>query len=74
MAPGVIEYVNKTRSYQPLFRFQLTDKTKRLFSANRWCFLGNIEDWHLLDSERSLADLAKKYLKHIRKQSFYELG
>ena len=60
------------RHYQPVLRFQLIDKEKREFALSRWCFLGSIDGWHFLSSGK-LGDLAKKYVKHIGKESFYEL-
>lgn len=61
------------KHYQPILRFKLMDDEERLFSAFRWCFKGSIDDWYPIDYEKPLADLAKKYVKHIGQKSFYEL-
>lgn len=58
--------------YDAVFRLRLLDPEKRHFSAERMCYLGGIEDWILLDSG-SLPTLAKRYLPHLGRESFFEL-
>jgi hypothetical protein len=63
-----------TRSrYSPMMRFNLLDVDNRLYSADRWCFLGSIDDWYVLDGPAPLPKLMAKYVKHLGKESFYEL-
>ncbi len=59
--------------YIPIFQFVLTDKEKRIFSAQRWRFSGAIEGWIPIGISGKLEKLARKYIKHIGKESFYEL-
>jgi hypothetical protein len=74
-APKIIEYVNNTtRQYVPVFLFRLTDRSKRLFSVNRLCSQNGFGEWLPIAGDAPLADLAKKYLKHIGQESFYELA
>jgi hypothetical protein len=56
-----------------MMRFVLSDPASRTFDAERWCFLGSIDDWYFLEAGKPLATLLKKYLRHLGKQSFYEL-
>ena len=69
---GTRRFLEQQLQYHPMLRFELEDETDRLFSASRWCFLGSIDDWFLLDGG-PLAALAAKYIPHIGAESFYEL-
>lgn len=57
----------------PMMRFTLIDDKKRLFSVDRWCFLGSIDDWFPLADAADLSKQVKKYIPHLGKQSFFEL-
>jgi hypothetical protein len=59
--------------YEPVFRFVLVDAEKRLFQAQRYCYLGSIDDWVFIGSEGRLADIARCYLVHVGKDSYYDL-
>ena len=61
-------------TYSPMMRFALVDKESREFAVERWCFLGSIDDWIFINSSRNLAELVKRYCKHLGKDSFYELS
>lgn len=67
------EYMKKIQRYQPILRFLLMDEKKRVFSVFRWCFRGAIDGWYPLDYTKPLEKLASAYVKHIGKESFYEL-
>ena len=62
-------------TYAPLLRFTLTDSRKRIFSAERWCFSGSIDDWiSVCDyAGGSLQRLCEKLLPHLGQNSFYEI-
>lgn len=69
-------FVEATQSYSPMspaFRFKLIRKKERIFEAQRFCFRGGIEDWISLHHEGTLDELCQYYLKHLGKESFYEL-
>lgn len=59
--------------YAPELRFTLTDEDQRLYTAERWCYRGGIDDWIPLGGFKSLERLARKYLPHLGQESFYEL-
>ena len=59
--------------YSPMMRFVLTDNEKRKFVVERYCFLGSIDDWIYISGPDKLEILIKKYLKHLGKDSFFEL-
>ena len=69
-------FVEAMQSYNPMspaFRFKLIRKKERVFEAQRFCFRGGIEDWISLHHEGTLDELCQYYLKHLGKESFYEL-
>jgi hypothetical protein len=59
--------------YSKMLRFTLTDDDTRLFSAERWCFSGGIDNWILIDGDATLSELAEKYVRHLGQESFFEL-
>lgn len=66
------ELITRSR-YSPMMRFTLTDFDNRLFGLERWCFLGSIDDWFYLAGPTPLPTLIEKYVKHLGRESFYEL-
>jgi hypothetical protein len=69
------EFFESTAYFMPIFRFTLVDSQKRLFIAERFCFLGSIDDWiDLRDGgPDSLPALANTFVRHFGRKSFYEL-
>lgn len=59
--------------YEPMLRFTLVDAERRSFTCERWCFLGSIDDWHFLDAADSLTELLDRYVRHLGRESFFEL-
>jgi hypothetical protein len=68
------EIFEERTSYSPMMRFVLVDKEKREFDVERWCFLGSIDGWIDIDSSNDLAKLAKRYCKHLGRESLYNLS
>lgn len=60
-------------NYQKMFRFRLVDEDERLYSVDRWCFRGSIDDWFPLAGPAPLPEQAEKYVLHLGKESFFEL-
>lgn len=60
-------------NYQKMLRFRLVDENERLYSVDRWCFRGSIDNWFPLAAARSLPEQAERYVAHLGKQSFFEL-
>lgn len=58
-------------TYSPVMRFILSDQKERRFRVERAGFLD--DDWVLLDDSNDLLKLAKKYCRHLGKNSFYDL-
>jgi hypothetical protein len=59
--------------YDKMLRFTLTDPARRRFNAERWCFLGSIDDWYFLDGDKPLPELLEATVPHLGKESFFEL-
>ena len=74
--PRMIDTADLLRSattFSAVFRFILEDAERRLFVAERYCFRGSVDDWMYIAGPDELDNLAKKYLKHLGQESFYEL-
>ena len=77
-APGtrgknVSDMLDEFTSYSPMMRFVLVDAKRRQYTAERYCFLGSIDDWILIGEIDELSELVKKYVKHLGQDSYYEL-
>lgn len=59
--------------YMAVMRFVLEDKDARLFTTERFCFKGGIDDWIYVDGPATLSDQLEKYVKHLGQDSFYAL-
>ena len=72
-ATDVKDAVTRSISYSSMLRFVLYDEHKRIFITERFCFLGSIDDWIEIGKSDTLQKLVEKYVKHLEKDSFYEL-
>lgn len=70
---AAVDRIIRCSRYDKMMRFVLTNEEERLFRVERWCFLGSIDNWIPLDGPAPLADLMGKYVKHLGKESFFEL-
>lgn len=66
-------YMMAHAHYMKMMRFTLIDAEQRLFNLDRWCFMGSIDDWYFIEGDQPLAELAGKYVRHLDKESFFEL-
>ena len=68
----LMSLLRKEIQYSPMLQFLLEDEQRRLFTAQRYCFIGSIDDW--LDiGHGPLPTLVKRYVKHLGKESYFEL-
>ncbi len=58
--------------YFPMMQFLLEDEQRRTFTAQRYCFIGSIDDWIDI-GHGSLTTLVKRYVKHLGQESYFEL-
>jgi hypothetical protein len=67
--------VRESANYQAVMRFVLVDSDKRLFSAERFCFRGSVDDWIPISQEVApLRAHLKKFIRHLGTESFFELS
>lgn len=67
------ELRERSAHYQGVVRFVLVDREKRLFAPARFCFRGSVDDWIPIGPPEPVNPLAEKYLKHLGRDSIYEL-
>ncbi len=60
-------------NYMAVLRFILMDPAKRLFAPERFCFRGSVDDWISVGPPAKLPELLKKYVKHLGRDSLYDL-
>lgn len=65
--------MSRVLTYSSMLRFILDDEHKRTFTTERFCFLGSIDDWIEIGYPDTLQKLIEQYVKHLGKDSFYEL-
>lgn len=65
--------INRSITYFAMLKFTLFNEEKRIFTAERFCFLGSIDDWINIGFPDTLQNLVEKYVKHLGHNSFYEL-
>jgi len=66
-------WLESTGSYSAMLRFTLVDADRRLFTAERWCFRGSIDDWIPLRGRQPLEVLLQAYVPHLGQESFFDL-
>lgn len=59
--------------YMAVLRFVLVDTKTRGFVAERFCFRGSVDDWIYIGGPGPLADHITKYVRHLGRESMYEL-
>lgn len=64
--------------YSPEMRFTLMDDdsgstSKRSWCAERYCYRGSSDGWLPLGTPAPLEQLARTYVRHLGRESFYEL-
>lgn len=65
-------HMAKNARYEPVMKFDLLDENKRTFEITRWHYSGE-GGWMYPLQTGPLAKLAREFLPHIGKQSFYDL-
>ncbi len=70
--PNFMTTLRRVIQYSPMLTFILNDKESRLFTIQRYCFRGAIDDWIDVD-HGTLAKLVRNYAKHLGQESYFEL-
>jgi hypothetical protein len=69
----IMETLHQSIQYTPDMQFVLVDEKKRTFATQRYCYIGSIDDWIYIGRSGKLPRLVKRYVKHLGKESFFEL-
>ena len=64
---------SESTPFQPVLRFVIEDEKRKIFYAEKFCFLGGIDDRMHISGPDSLEKLAKTFIKHLESESFLEL-
>ncbi len=59
--------------FSPMMRFILTDNERRLFTAQRMCFLSGRDDWIYLQYDKPIGKLARQLVPALGTDQFFEL-
>jgi hypothetical protein len=59
--------------FTPVLRFILVDAETREFEAQRWCYLGRIDDWITLYMDGPLEQLAARTIRTLGSDEFFDL-
>ena len=67
------EQLDKMARFSPIMRFILVDPDERKFTAERWSYLGDIDDWIDIGESGKLEKLARRLIPKLGKDDFFEL-
>jgi len=67
------EQLDKIARFSPVLRFVLMDPEERRFYAERWSYLGNVEDWIDIGESGKLEELAHRLIPKLGTDDFFEL-
>jgi len=65
--------MKRSLHYMPTTRFVLQDEKSREYQTERWCYAGSIDDWIPVESPGPLSKLARRFCRHLARESFFEL-
>ncbi len=67
------EQLDKMARFNPVLRFILVDPEERKFTAERWSYLGDIDDWIDIGESGKLENLARRLIPKLGTDDFFEL-
>lgn len=59
--------------YMAVLRFTLVDPETRQYVTERYCFRGSVDDWIHIGGPGPLAAQCRKFIRHLGRESFYDL-
>lgn len=60
-------------TYSAEMRFRLVDAEERTFTVDRYNYRGSVDDWMQIGGPAPLEKLAKQFLYHLGRDSYFEL-
>ena len=70
---GLREVLDQHARFSPVLRFILVDEKKRTFRAERWCYLGSVDDWIDVGPIGPVRRLARKLIPKLGSDAFFDL-
>ena len=67
------EQLDKMARFSPILRFVLIDPEERKFTAERWSYMGDIDDWIDIGESGNLDNLARQLIPKLGTDDFFEL-
>jgi len=67
------EQLDKMARFSPILRFILVDPEERKFYAERWSYMGDINDWIDIGESGKLEKLARRLIPKLGTDDFFEL-
>jgi hypothetical protein len=67
------EQLDKMARFSPIMRFILFDPDERKFTAERWSYLGDIDDWIDIGESGKLEKLARRLIPKLGTDDLFEL-
>jgi hypothetical protein len=65
--------LDRSARFSPVMRFTLLNRDKRTYYAERWCYLGSIDDWIHVGRAGSLKRLARKLVPRLGTDAFFDI-
>jgi hypothetical protein len=62
------------KNYEARMKLIKTDNETDRYAIQRFCYRGSIDDWITIGISTNLSKLAEKYIYHLGKESYFELG
>ena len=67
------EMLDKSAHFSPVMRFTLLDEQDRTFGAERWCYLGSIDDWIHVGRTGPAKRLAQELIPRLGTDAFFDI-
>jgi len=67
------EQLDKMARFSPIMRFILVDQGERKFTAERWSYLGDMDDWIETGESGKLEKLARRLIPKLGTDDFFDL-
>jgi hypothetical protein len=67
------ESQERSAQFTPVMRFILVNAERRTFCAERWCYLGSVDDWIDVGPMGSVDDLARRLIPKLGTDQLFEL-
>ena len=64
---------DRRAQFTPVMRFILADAERRTFYAQRWCYLGSVDDWIVVGPGGRVEKLARELVPNLGTDRYFEL-